>query len=167
MTEEHAPRAPHAPQAPHRPAPADGVGAGCGRPPQGDTALRERLDAALRTVGLARNLSAYRDAVLPVVEEALAAARDEIEAVTHLLRKTEDELHEQTRTLRAVEVDRDQWRDRAHALLAALDADQPKETQHTGGNAEDCPVCRPLIDQPGGVLYPWLCTETDQPEETR
>lgn len=31
-----------------------------------------------------------------------------------------------------------------------------------GGNAEDCPVCRPLIDQPGGVLYPWICTAADQ-----
>lgn len=28
---------------------------------------------------------------------------------------------------------------------------------HTGGNAEDCPACRPLIDQPGGVQYPWIC----------
>lgn len=24
-------------------------------------------------------------------------------------------------------------------------------------NAEDCRWCRPLIDQPGGVLYPWIC----------
>ena len=43
-------------------------GAAClGEQPTSD--LRERLDAALRTVGLARNLAAYRDAVLPVVEE--------------------------------------------------------------------------------------------------
>ena len=58
--------------------------------------------------------------------------------------------------------------DYAERALAALDADQPKEeTAHAGnGNAEDCPVCRPLIDQPGGVLYPWLCTAADQPEET-
>ena len=43
-------------------------GAAClDEPPTGD--LSERLDAALRTVGLARNLAAYRDAVLPVVEE--------------------------------------------------------------------------------------------------
>jgi len=34
----------------------------------------------------------------------------------------------------------------------------PPRPQHTGGNAEDCPVCRPLIDQPGGVFYPWLCS---------
>ncbi len=36
--------------------------------------------------------------------------------------------------------------------------DRPGDPQHTGGNAEDCPLCRPLIDQPDGVLYPWLCT---------
>lgn len=28
--------------------------------------------------------------------------------------------------------------------------------EHTGGNAEDCPACRPLIDQPEGVLF-WIC----------
>ena len=60
-------------------------------------------------------------------------------------------------------------REFAARVLANLDADQPKEeTAHAGnGNAEDCPVCRPLIDQPGGVLYPWLCTAADQPKETR
>lgn len=25
-------------------------------------------------------------------------------------------------------------------------------------NAEDCPIHAPLIDQPGGVLYPWVCS---------
>ncbi|SEC03151.1 hypothetical protein SAMN04490357_1007 [Streptomyces misionensis] len=30
------------------------------------------------------------------------------------------------------------------------------EEAHTGGNAEDCPVCRPQIDKT--VLYPWICT---------
>ena len=38
----------------------------------------------------------------------------------------------------------------------------PPVREHTGGNAEDCPVCRPLIDQPGGVLYPWLCTNPEE-----
>lgn len=48
-----------------------------------------------------------------------------------------------------------------------LDADQPEEpplVEHTGGNAEDCPICRPLIDQPGGVLYPWHCTAAETEE---
>lgn len=50
----------------------------------------------------------------------------------------------------------------------AASLDRPGDPQHTGGNAEDCPVCRPLIDQPGGVLYPWHCTaaDTDHREET-
>lgn len=30
---------------------------------------------------------------------------------------------------------------------------------HAGGNAENCPVCRPEIDKT--VLYPWVCTEPD------
>ncbi|MFJ6667451.1 hypothetical protein [Streptomyces sp. NPDC091383] len=30
------------------------------------------------------------------------------------------------------------------------------EESHTGGNAEDCPICRPQIDKT--VLYPWICT---------
>ena len=130
MTEEPAPRAPQAPHATQTPAPARGEGPGPDRPPQGDTALRdriasaigstmilrtsvdeiaeavmevvhphlkslvdapkevgdsggisERLDAALRTVGLARNLAAYRDVVLPVVEEALAEQRKRLRAV--------------------------------------------------------------------------------------
>ena len=45
------------------------------------TALRDRIAEALRTVGLARNLAAYRDAVLPVVEEALAEQRTRLRAV--------------------------------------------------------------------------------------
>ena len=65
------------------------------QPPTGD--LSERLDAALRTVGLARNLAAYRDAVLPVIEEALAEHMDErgaeqierIQAERHALPKDE------------------------------------------------------------------------------
>lgn len=24
-------------------------------------------------------------------------------------------------------------------------------------NAEDCRWCRPLIDKPGGIFYPWIC----------
>lgn len=36
---------------------------------------------------------------------------------------------------------------------------------HTGGNAEDCPICRPQIDQPGGVLYPWLCTTSREADD--
>ncbi|MFF9714796.1 hypothetical protein ACF1DW_04260 [Streptomyces sp. NPDC014603] len=31
---------------------------------------------------------------------------------------------------------------------------------HTGGNAEDCPVCRPQIDKT--VLYPWICVGARQ-----
>lgn len=46
----------------------------------------------------------------------------------------------------------------------AADASAPRE--HTGGNAEDCPVCRPWIDLPGGVLYPWLCTDATEEGET-
>jgi hypothetical protein len=49
----------------------------------------------------------------------------------------------------------------------AVEPAQPAEiteAEHGGtGNAEDCPICRPLIDQPGGVLYPWHCTAAEQP----
>jgi hypothetical protein len=34
-------------------------------------------------------------------------------------------------------------------------ADETQALEHTGGNAEDCPVCRPEIDKT--VLYPWIC----------
>lgn len=32
-------------------------------------------------------------------------------------------------------------------------------------NAEDCPEHAELIDQPGGILYPWICPCPD-PEES-
>ena len=230
--------------------------------PTGD--LRERLMEALRTVGLARNLAAYRDAVLPVVKEALAEHMDEhgaeqierIQAERDALPKdervrldaadapmlriqlavmarkvaeTKAEL-ERTSTAAALEIwhklgldsslhwkdraenaedrlrkaeqaytqlaavaddavaARDRWRERAEKAeqrtetaerAASIFCDQrdearalippadTSEAEHTGGNAEDCPICRPLIDQPGGVLYPWHCTaaETDRREE--
>ncbi|AWT42596.1 MULTISPECIES: hypothetical protein [Streptomyces] len=38
---------------------------------------------------------------------------------------------------------------------------QTDEAQHTGGNAEDCPLCRPEIDKT--VLYPWICPGAPQP----
>ena len=98
--------------------------------PTARTALRERIDAALRTVGLARNLAAYRDAGLPVVEEALAEQRQALAAQIALYKSAENDVTELTQTLRAVEIDRDQWRDRAHVWrTVALDAAQPKETR--------------------------------------
>lgn len=47
------------------------------------------------------------------------------------------------------------------ALRFALDPDQQPATAEPpshlpdGGNAEDCPACRPEIDKT--VLYPWIC----------
>lgn len=62
-------------------------------PDAGGSELRDRIDEALRTVGLARNLAAYRNAVLPVVEAALAeqAAEFDEDIIT-----PERALHEQT-----------------------------------------------------------------------
>jgi hypothetical protein len=62
---------------------------------------------------------------------------------------------------------------RRDASEAQQDPTQDGEAEHTGGNAEDCPICRPQIDKT--VLYPWICTgattaapsahpDTDEPE---
>lgn len=54
--------------------------------------------------------------------------------------------------------------DAALAATGLMPRDQ-EAPQHTGGNAEDCPVCRPQIDQPGGVLYPWHCPGNGDPDD--
>ena len=179
MTEEPATRAPQAPQATQTPAPARGEGPGSDRPPQGHTALRdriasaigstmilrtsvdeiaeavmevvhphlkslvdapkevgdsgdlsERLDAALRTVGLARNLAAYRDAVLPVIADEVAGA------VLHTtLFGWRPRAQKAEAAVQRAEALAERWENAlatdlryARALRAALDADQPKET---------------------------------------
>lgn len=60
--------------------------------------------------------------------------------------------------VRGASVMTDQERGYAAEIIRAAKrkyaADHP---QHKGGNAEDCTACRPLIDQPGGITYPWIC----------
>jgi hypothetical protein len=49
------------------------------------------------------------------------------------------------------------------AREAQQDPTQDGEAEHTGGNAEDCPACRPQIDKT--VLYPWICPGQPQSDE--
>ena len=146
MTEDRATRASHAPCAPQGPASAPGADPAPGRASQGDTGLRERIAMAMLAHYIdptitdpdgydhcvcgswaSDNMSEgwddhLADAVLPVVEVALA---------------------EQTQTLRAVEIDRDQWRDRAtHWRQRAEVSDDPTAATYIGyldraENAED------------------------------
>ena len=88
-------------------------GAAClGEQPTSD--LSERLDAALRTVGLARNLAAYRDAVLPVVEEARAEQTRALAAQIALYKSAENDVTDLTQ--RAEEAEQ-----RAERALKYLD----------------------------------------------
>src|SRR5690606_32477102 len=50
----------------------------------------------------------------------------------------------------------------AHLLRAPQGPPEPatQGDTHPGGNAEDCPVCRPQIDK--AVLYPWICVGARQ-----
>lgn len=133
--------------------------------------------------------AAFADAVMPVVAAALTAARDEAaarfaatgsswqqraEKATAAVQRVRDLADNAEMTADVIDPTGERIQYAVVAvrdLRAALDrpADPPAETtepQHAGGgNAEDCPVCRPLIDQPGGVLYPWHCTAADRPAD--
>jgi hypothetical protein len=114
VTEEPAPRAPHAPSAPQTPAPVRGEGSGPDKPPQGHTALRERIAEALRTerwgsknaqIGEHRHhgyyapcgicqgdVQAILDVAMPVVEEALAEQKQALTTQIGLYRSAENDV---------------------------------------------------------------------------
>ncbi|MGI5414255.1 hypothetical protein [Actinomadura luteofluorescens] len=97
------------------------------------TALRERLMEALRTVGLARNLAAYRDAVLPVFEEALAEVEQLMTSRSVTLRRRAEQAEaavERVRRLQEMTIAsscRVQAIDQARDTLRVLEP--PKETR--------------------------------------
>jgi hypothetical protein len=125
------------------PAPARGEGPGSGRPPQGDTAPRfeghdGRECGEHRTTGHRAwcfecsewcypNIPC-RGCELPALRKRVEQAENRAALFREQVRMEHERAEQAEQTLRAVEIDRDQWRDRAHALRAALDADQPKET---------------------------------------
>ena len=99
--------------------------------PAGD--LGERLMEALRTVGLARNLAAYRDAVLPVFEEALAEVEQLMTSRSVTLRRRAEQAEaavERVRRLQEMTIAsscRVQAIDQARDTLRVLEP--PKETR--------------------------------------
>lgn len=157
-----------------KPEPAD-------RALQGHTELRDRIEAAMRRDDF--SIVTMADAVLPVVEAALAKQAADIDEE---IIKPERALHEQTiKRAEQAEHERDTaegtvrrvrhvlaWKTlltgpqaekavRVTDVEAALAIKQPKETrpaEHVrGANAEDCPACAGRRDLP----YPFICPGTD------
>ncbi|MGW1135632.1 hypothetical protein [Streptomyces griseoluteus] len=106
-----------------------------------DTEARQQPPASLR------NRRAF---VHNAITEALSAAGDWVPLSVRIA------------ATRAALAEVDAW----HAAEPASAVSQPaadggEETRHTGGNAEDCPVCRQQIDKT--VLYPWICQGAEAP----
>lgn len=150
--------------------------------PTGD--LRERLtttlDEALRTVGLARNLSAYRDALLPVVEAETAALWDQIHrdqhdamAATQRAEEAEDRLRKAGNAYallsdRAEDAEeaRERWRQRAEKAEAA--EQRVRKLATDAQQAAERSSSRMFGGHPFRAMVPAadLLAALDQPEET-